>query len=118
MLAGLTTDIIKTDVEMGMGFTVVSSGCVTRPPLGGALTGLGHGHLPARTWGDTSFLTGASCLFGARFFQQRQMKGVEPQGSSSSQSPRNLRARSSSVGCAKLFCLALSTTLPLERQNP
>ncbi|KEQ78397.1 MFS general substrate transporter [Aureobasidium pullulans EXF-150] len=65
-LSSLTTDISKTGVRMGMGFTVVSFACLTGPPLGGALVGIGQGYLPAQVWAGTCFLCGGLSLFLAR----------------------------------------------------
>ncbi|KAG9605838.1 MFS monocarboxylate transporter-like protein, partial [Aureobasidium melanogenum] len=66
-LSSLTTDLKKTGVRMGMGFTIVSFACLTGPPLAGALISHDHGHyLPAQVWAGTSFLLGVSLLFAAR----------------------------------------------------
>ncbi|KAK6000557.1 hypothetical protein QM012_003803 [Aureobasidium pullulans] len=66
-LSSLTTDLKKTGVRMGMGFTIVSFACLTGPPLAGALISNDHGHyLPAQIWAGTSFILGASLLFAAR----------------------------------------------------
>ncbi|THX16390.1 MFS monocarboxylate transporter-like protein [Aureobasidium pullulans] len=66
-LSSLTTDMKKTGVRMGMGFTIVSFACLTGPPLAGALISNNDGnYLPAQIWGGTSFLLGASLLTAAR----------------------------------------------------
>ncbi|KAG9666824.1 MFS monocarboxylate transporter-like protein, partial [Aureobasidium melanogenum] len=66
-LSSLTTDLKKTGVRMGMGFSVVSFACLTGPPLAGALISHDHGHyLPAQVWAGTCFLLGVSLLFAAR----------------------------------------------------
>lgn len=66
-LSSLTTDLKKTGVRMGMGFSVVSIACLTGPPLAGALISHDNGqYLPAQIWAGTSFLLGASLLFAAR----------------------------------------------------
>lgn len=66
-LSSLTEDVTKTGVRMGMGFTVVSFGCLTGPPLGGALIKSGQGYLPAQIWAGTCFLCGGLCLSLAHF---------------------------------------------------
>lgn len=70
-LSSLTADMTKTGVRMGMGFTVVSFGCLTRSPVGGALLGLGRSYLPAQVWGGTSFFCGFLSLLAARYFGVR-----------------------------------------------
>ncbi|KAG9943337.1 MFS monocarboxylate transporter-like protein, partial [Aureobasidium melanogenum] len=66
-LSSLTTDLKKTGVRLGMGFTIVSFACLTGPPLAGALISRDHGHyLPAQAWAGSCFLLGVSLLFAAR----------------------------------------------------
>ncbi|KAH0364829.1 MFS monocarboxylate transporter-like protein, partial [Aureobasidium melanogenum] len=66
-LSSLTTDLKKTGVRLGMGFTIVSFACLTGPPLAGALISDDYGHyLPAQAWAGSCFLLGVSLLFAAR----------------------------------------------------
>src|SRR5947208_1546456 len=43
-LSSLTTDLSKTGVRLGMGFSIVSVACLTGPPLAGALIQSNNGN--------------------------------------------------------------------------
>ncbi|KAK3114055.1 hypothetical protein LTR53_007986 [Teratosphaeriaceae sp. CCFEE 6253] len=66
-LASLNTDISKTGVRMGMGFSLVSFACLTGPPLAGALIQQKDGdYLYALVWAGTCFMIGGGLIIGAR----------------------------------------------------
>ena len=66
-LTSLTTDIKKTGVRLGMGFTIVSFACLTGPPLAGALIQRDDGqYLYAQMWAGTTMVSGACLLVAAR----------------------------------------------------
>lgn len=67
-LSSLNTDMKKAGVRMGMGFTVVSFGTLTGPPLGGALVqAMGGGYLYAQMWAGSSMMVGVLLLCAARY---------------------------------------------------
>ncbi|EPS28689.1 hypothetical protein PDE_03635 [Penicillium oxalicum 114-2] len=68
-LSSLTSDLSKTGIRIGMGFTVVSLACLTGPPLGGALIAKAHGYIGAQIWGGLSFALGAAILVLARYLK-------------------------------------------------
>ena len=66
-LTSLTSDVKKTGVRLGMGFTVVSFACLTGPPLAGALIQRDDGHyLYAQMWAGTTMIGGSCLLIAAR----------------------------------------------------
>ncbi|KAI9662543.1 MAG: hypothetical protein M1821_008710 [Bathelium mastoideum] len=66
-LTSLTTDISKTGVRLGMGFTIVSFACLTGPPLAGALIERDDGrYLLGQVWAGTSMICGGCLLVAAR----------------------------------------------------
>ena len=67
MIAGLTTDLKRTGVRMGMIFSITSIAVLTGPPLGGALIQRDSGKYPkAQMWAATVILAGGLVLVGAR----------------------------------------------------
>lgn len=67
MIAGLTTNLKKAGVRMGMIFSVTSIAILTGPPLAGALIQRDDGHyLGAQMWAGTVILADAFVLAGAR----------------------------------------------------
>ncbi len=66
-LTSLTSDVTKTGVNMGMGFTVVSFASLTGPPLAGALIQQRNGdYLYAFIWAGMCFMVGGVLLLSAR----------------------------------------------------
>ncbi|KAK5704397.1 hypothetical protein LTR97_003415 [Elasticomyces elasticus] len=66
-LASLTSDVSKTGVRMGMGFSLVSFACLTGPPLAGALIQMRDGdYLYAQIWAGASFMLGGVLVLAAR----------------------------------------------------
>lgn len=66
-LTSLTSDVTKTGVNMGMGFTVVSFASLTGPPLAGALIQQRDGdYLYAFIWAGMCFMVGGVLLLSAR----------------------------------------------------
>ncbi|KAL8826354.1 MAG: hypothetical protein Q9191_003853 [Dirinaria sp. TL-2023a] len=67
MIAGLTTDLKRTGVRMGMIFSVTSIAVLTGPPLGGALIQRDNGcYLNAQMWAATVIVAGGLVLTMAR----------------------------------------------------
>ena len=67
VLTSLTTDIQKTGVRMGMGFTIVSFASLTGPPLAGALIAKDNGqYLYSQIWAGTTMVCGGFLLVMAR----------------------------------------------------
>ncbi|KAF2234210.1 MFS general substrate transporter [Viridothelium virens] len=66
-LTSLTTDLTKTGVRLGMGFTIVSFACLTGPPLAGALIQDDDGqYLYAQMWAGSTMVCGGCLLVAAR----------------------------------------------------
>lgn len=76
-LAGLTADLSKSGMRMGMIFSIVSVAALTGPPLAGRLIELGGGHsyLAAQVWGGASLLLGGALLVAARRASPPRRKG-------------------------------------------
>lgn len=69
-VSSLTTDGKKAGVRMGMIFTVVSFGCLTGSPLGGALVEKkGGGYLYAQMFAASVLTCGCATLIAARIAQ-------------------------------------------------
>ena len=67
MVVGLTDDLKKTGVRMGMVFSVTSLALLTGPPLAGALVQRADGqYLDAQMWAGSVIFVGALVLVGAR----------------------------------------------------
>ncbi|KAF2724214.1 MFS monocarboxylate transporter-like protein [Polychaeton citri CBS 116435] len=66
-LSSLTTDLSKAGIRMGMGFTIVSIGCLTGPPIAGAIIqSSGGSYVYADIWAGLCFIIGGSTLIAAR----------------------------------------------------
>lgn len=72
-LSGLTTDLTKMGVRVGMVFTIISLACLTGPPIAGALIQSQNGSfLGAQLFGGTTAVLGTSILVFARVVEMRQ----------------------------------------------
>ena len=72
-LSGLTTDLTKMGVRVGMVFTIISVACLTGPPIAGALIQAQRGlFLGAQLFGGTTVVFGTAVLAFARVIQMRQ----------------------------------------------
>ncbi|KAF3018954.1 hypothetical protein E8E14_011906 [Neopestalotiopsis sp. 37M] len=66
-LAGLTRDISKNGTRIGMVFTIVSTACLTGPPLAGRLIqAVGGNYIGAQTWGGSCLVLGGLILVAAK----------------------------------------------------
>ena len=66
-LGSLTTDLNKLGIRIGMVFSIISIGCLTGPPIAGALIQADHGdYLYAQMFGGSIMMFGATLLVGGR----------------------------------------------------
>ncbi|KAH8671412.1 major facilitator superfamily domain-containing protein [Xylariales sp. PMI_506] len=66
-LAGLTSDPSKNGTRIGMVFTIVSTACLTGPPLAGRLIqAAGGNYIGAQTWGGSCLVLGGLILVAAK----------------------------------------------------
>lgn len=73
-LASLTGDPSKTGTRIGMVFTIVSTACLTGPPLAGKLIALeGGAYAAVAGWGGACLVLGAAILVAARGLKWERM---------------------------------------------
>jgi len=73
--AGLTKDLSKAGVRIGMIFTIISFAALTGPPLAGKLIVDDHGsYFGAQIWGAVCLLVATMLLAGASYTSQRESK--------------------------------------------
>ncbi|KAL6860815.1 major facilitator superfamily domain-containing protein [Trichoderma novae-zelandiae] len=82
--AGLTKDLSKSGVRIGMIFSIISVAALTGPPLAGKLVVVAHGsYIGAQLWGGVCLIVGASFLVAARWASQRELAREKEEQSSS-----------------------------------
>lgn len=78
--AGLTKDLSKSGVRIGMIFTIISVAALTGPPLAGKLVAVADGsYIGAQIWGGVCLVVGALFLIGASWASQREPKKSKEQ---------------------------------------
>ncbi|QYS97745.1 MFS domain-containing protein [Trichoderma simmonsii] len=78
--AGLTKDLSKAGVRIGMIFTIISVAALTGPPLAGKLVAVANGsYIGAQIWGGVCLVVGAMFLIGASWASQRELKKSKEQ---------------------------------------
>ncbi|KAH8585944.1 major facilitator superfamily domain-containing protein [Bisporella sp. PMI_857] len=66
-LGSLTSDLSKLGIRIGMVFSVISIGCLTGPPIAGAIIQANHGgYLHSQMFGGSIMICGATLLVGGR----------------------------------------------------
>lgn len=69
-LGSLTTDLSKLGVQIGMIFSIISVGCLTGPPIAGALIQAhGGNYLYAQMFGGSIMVVGASLITVGRVWK-------------------------------------------------
>ncbi|OTA00004.1 hypothetical-protein [Trichoderma parareesei] len=84
--AGLTKDLSKSGVRIGMIFSIISVASLTGPPLAGKLVVVAHGsYIGAQIWGGVCLVIGALFLIAARWASKRELarEKLEEQSGSS-----------------------------------
>ncbi|KAH6604468.1 peptide chain release factor 1 [Trichoderma cornu-damae] len=72
--AGLTKDLSKSGVRIGMIFTIISIAALTGPPLAGKLVVVANGsYIGAQIWGGVCLIIGAILLTGAGWASKREL---------------------------------------------
>ncbi|KAM0256611.1 hypothetical protein ACHAQJ_004898 [Trichoderma viride] len=72
--AGLTKDLSKSGVRIGMIFTIISIAALTGPPLAGKLIIVANGsYIGSQIWGGVCLIIGALFLMGASWASQREL---------------------------------------------
>lgn len=72
--AGLTKDLSKSGVRIGMIFTIISIAALTGPPLAGKLVVVANGsYIGAQIWGGVCLVVGAAFLTGASWASRREV---------------------------------------------
>ena len=71
-LSGISKDLSKGGVRIGMIFTIVSVAALTGPPLAGKLMEINGGnYIGAQIWGGVCLLIGTAMLLAARWASRR-----------------------------------------------
>jgi peptide chain release factor 1 len=72
--AGLTKDLSKSGVRIGMIFTIISIAALTGPPLAGKLIAVANGsYIGSQIWGGVCLVIGGLFLMGARWASEREL---------------------------------------------
>lgn len=72
--AGLTKDLSKSGVRIGMIFSIISVASLTGPPLAGKLVVVAHGsYIGAQIWAGVCLVIGALFLIAARWASKREL---------------------------------------------